>query len=129
MIWIKSKYLRNIHTEEMILGNCYKRIMMKWASNYIQDKRRMGSKYGRFIKKLMKTKKATVPCKKPVDVKILLRDLIANLVQNVINFYKGNGIIELKPEMFWYYLGEFSLTYKRVSHNKYMEHLKKINFF
>ena len=50
------------------------------------------------------------------------------MVQSAINFYKGNGNIEIKPEMVGYYLGEFSLTYKRMSHNKHMEHLKKINF-
>ena len=37
----------------------------------------MGSKYDRFIKKLMKTKKATVLDEKPVTIKVLLRDRIA----------------------------------------------------
>lgn len=37
----------------------------------------MGYKYGRFIKKLMKTKKAIVLGEKPVAVKALLRDPIS----------------------------------------------------
>ena len=49
-------------------------------------KRRMCSKYGRFIKKLMKTKKATVLVEKTVIVKALLRNRIANMVKSVINF-------------------------------------------
>ena len=39
--------------------------------------RRMGSKYGRFIKKLTKTKKATVLGEKTVTIKALLRVRIA----------------------------------------------------
>ena len=42
------------------------------------------------------------------------------MIQSVINVHKGNGYsnIEVKPEMIGYYLGEFAVTYKRVSHGK-----------
>ena len=50
------------------------------------------------------------------------------MVQKAINFYKGNGNIEIKPEMVGYYLCEYALIYKRVSHNKHMEHSKKMKF-
>lgn len=51
------------------------------------------------------------------------------MVQNAINFYKGNGNIEIKPELVGYYLCEFALIYKIVSQNKHMEHLKRKTFF
>ena len=85
-------------------------------------RRKMGSKYARFINKLLEAKKNTAPGDKPAAVKTHLRDCIVlpTMVQSVINIHKGNGYsnIEVKPEMIGYYLGEFALTYKRVSHGK-----------
>jgi len=85
-------------------------------------RRKMGSKYARFINKLLDTKKHTGQGEKPAAVKTHLRDCIVlpSMVQSVINIHKGNGYsnIEVKPEMIGYYLGEFALTYKRVSHGK-----------
>ena len=58
----------------------------------------------------------------PAAVKTHLRDCIVlpSMVQSVINIHKGNGYtnVEVKPEMIGYYLGEFAITYKRVSHGK-----------
>ena len=85
-------------------------------------RRKMGTKYARFINKLLETKKHTAQGEKPAAVKTHLRDCIVlpSMVQSVINIHKGNGYsnIEVKPEMIGYYLGEFALTYKRVSHGK-----------
>ena len=85
-------------------------------------RRKMGSKYARFINKLLDTKKHTGQGEKPAAVKTHLRDCIVlpSMVQSVINIHKGNGYsnIEVKPEMIGYYLGEFAITYKRVSHGK-----------
>ena len=85
-------------------------------------RRKMGTKYARFINKLLDTKKNTAPGEKPAAVKTHLRDCIVlpSMVQSVINIHKGNGYsnIEVKPEMIGYYLGEFAITYKRVSHGK-----------
>ena len=85
-------------------------------------RRKMGTKYARFIKKLLEAKRITPPGEKPAAVKTHLRDCIVlpNMVQSVINIHKGNGYsnVEIKPEMIGYYLGEFALTYKRVSHGK-----------
>ena len=85
-------------------------------------RRKMGSKYARFINKLLDTKKNTAQGEKPAAVKTHLRDCIVlpSMVQSVINIHKGNGYsnIEVKPEMIGYYLGEFAITYKRVSHGK-----------
>ena len=85
-------------------------------------RRKMGTKYARFINKLLDTKKHTAQGEKPAAVKTHLRDCIVlpSMVQSVINIHKGNGYsnIEVKPEMIGYYLGEFAITYKRVSHGK-----------
>jgi small subunit ribosomal protein S15e len=85
-------------------------------------RRKMGSKYARFINKLLDAKKHTGTGEKPAAVKTHLRDCIVlpSMVQSVINIHKGNGYsnIEVKPEMIGYYLGEFAITYKRVSHGK-----------
>ena len=85
-------------------------------------RRKMGSKYARFINKLLEAKKHTAAGDKPAAVKTHLRDCIVlpSMVQSVINIHKGNGYsnIEVKPEMIGYYLGEFAVTYKRESHGK-----------
>lgn len=85
-------------------------------------KRKMGAKYGRFIKKLLDVKKETAPGEKPATVKTHLRDCIVlpSMVQSVISVHNGKGYnnIEVKPEMIGYYLGEFAMTYKKVSHGK-----------
>ena len=85
-------------------------------------RRKMGTKYARFINKLLDAKKHTAQGEKPVAIKTHLRDCIVlpSMVQSVINIHKGNGYsnIEVKPEMIGYYLGEFAITYKRVSHGK-----------
>ena len=85
-------------------------------------RRKMGTKYARFINKLLDAKKHTGQGEKPVAIKTHLRDCIVlpSMVQSVINIHKGNGYsnIEVKPEMIGYYLGEFAITYKRVSHGK-----------
>ena len=85
-------------------------------------RRKMGAKYGRFIKKLLEVKAETAQGEKPAAVKTHLRDCIVlpSMVQSVINVHNGKGYnsIEVKPEMIGYYLGEFAMTYKRVSHGK-----------
>ena len=85
-------------------------------------RRKMGKQYGRFIKKLLEIKAATNPGEKPAPLKTHLRDCIVlpSMVQSVINVHNGKGYnsIEVKPEMIGYYLGEFGMTYKRVTHGK-----------
>ena len=85
-------------------------------------KRKMGAKYGRFIKKLVDVKKETGPGEKPAAVKTHLRNCIVlpTMVQSVVSVHNGKGYnsIEVKPEMIGYYLGEFAMTYKKVSHGK-----------
>ena len=85
-------------------------------------KRKMGKQYGRFIKKLLEVKKEANQGEKPAPIKTHLRDCIVlpSMVQSIINVHNGKGYnsIEVKPEMIGYYLGEFGMTYKRVTHGK-----------
>ena len=85
-------------------------------------RRKMGAKYGRFIKKLLDIKNETAPGEKPAAVKTHLRNCIVlpSMVQSIVNIHNGKGYnsIEVKPEMIGYYLGEFAMTYKRVSHGR-----------
>ena len=85
-------------------------------------KRKMGKQYGRFIKKLMDVKKEAPQGEKPAPVKTHLRDCIVlpSMVQSIINIHNGKAYnsVEVKPEMIGYYLGEFAMTYKKVSHGK-----------
>ena len=85
-------------------------------------RRKMGAKYGRFIKKLIEVKKETKPGEKPAPVKTHLRNCIVlpSMIQSIVNIHNGKGYnsIEIKPEMIGYYLGEFAMTYKRVSHGR-----------
>ena len=70
-------------------------------------RRKMGTKYARFINKLLDTKKHTAQGEKPAAVKTHLRDCIVlpSMVQSVINIHKGNGYSNIE-------------VYKRVSHGK-----------
>jgi small subunit ribosomal protein S15e len=85
-------------------------------------RRKLDPKYGRFLKKIMEAKKKCPAGEKPKPVKTHLRDCIVlpQMVQGMINIHTGNKFnsVEVKPEMIGYYLGEFSMTYKRVTHGK-----------
>jgi small subunit ribosomal protein S15e len=85
-------------------------------------KRKLHPKYGRFIKKLIEIKKRCGKEDKPRAVKTHLRDCIVlpSMVASIVNVHTGKAFntVEIKPEMIGYYLGEFSMTYKRVTHGK-----------
>ncbi len=78
--------------------------------------------YGRFIKKLSEVKTKVPVGEKPRPIKTHLRDCIVlpSMVQSVINIHTGKAFqsIEVRPEMIGYYLGEFAMSYKRVSHGR-----------
>ena len=70
----------------------------------------------------MDSKKGLAVGEKPKAIKTHLRDCIVlpQMVNGIINIHTGNKFnsVEVKPEMIGYYLGEFSMTYKRVTHGK-----------
>jgi small subunit ribosomal protein S15e len=85
-------------------------------------RRKLHPRYGRFIKKLVEAKKKCSVGEKPKAIKTHLRDCIVlpSMVQSIVNVHNGKGFssIEIKPEMIGFYLGEFAMTYKRVTHGK-----------
>ena len=85
-------------------------------------RRKMPQRYGKFLKKLMDVKKTCPVGEKPKAIKTHLRDCIVlpSMVQSMVNIHTGRGfnLVEIKPEMIGYYLGEFAMTYKRVTHGK-----------
>ena len=85
-------------------------------------KRKMHPRYARFIKKLVDVKKNTQQGEKPKAIKTHLRDCIVlpSMVQSMVNIHTGKAFatVEIKPEMIGYYLGEFAMSYKRVTHGK-----------
>jgi small subunit ribosomal protein S15e len=68
------------------------------------------------INKLRAAKKAAPPGEKPAVVKTHLRNMVIlpEMIGSVIGVYNGKvfNIVEIKPDMVGYYLGEFSITYK-----------------
>ena len=74
------------------------------------------------IKKLRKAKKEASPEEKPTVVKTHLRDMIIvpEMIGSIIGVHNGKTFnqVEIKPEMVGFYLGEFSITYKPVTHGK-----------
>ena len=74
------------------------------------------------IKRLRKEKTKVAPGEKPDTVKTHLRDMIIvpEMIGSQIGVYNGKvfNTIEIKPEMCGHYLGEFSITYKPVSHGR-----------
>jgi small subunit ribosomal protein S15e len=85
-------------------------------------RRRLHARYGRFVKRLLDAKANTPAGEKPKAIKTHLRDCIVlpSMVQSVVNIHTGKAFasVEIKPEMIGHYLGEFSMTYKRVVHGK-----------
>lgn len=87
--------------------------------------RGMGGQYNRLNKKLRASKLAAQskgPHEKPVPVKTHLRNMIVlpDMIGSVVAVYNGKhfNIVEVKPAMVGRYLGEFSITYKPVSHGR-----------
>jgi small subunit ribosomal protein S15e len=85
-------------------------------------RRKLDPKYRRFLKRVMDSKKGLAVGEKPKAIKTHLRDCIVlpQMINGLINIHTGNKFnqVEIKPEMIGYYLGEFSMTYKRVTHGK-----------
>jgi small subunit ribosomal protein S15e len=85
----------------------------------------MGGQYNRLTKKLRASKllaQSKGPHEKPVPVKTHLRNMIVlpDMIGSIVAVYNGKhfNIVEVKPAMVGRYLGEFSITYKPVSHGR-----------
>ena len=80
------------------------------------------TKHDRLVKKLIKVKAATKAGDKPKMVKTHCRNklILPNMIGSVVGVYNGKSYVtvEIKPEMLGHYLGEFSITYKPVTHGR-----------
>jgi len=76
----------------------------------------------KLLKRLRKAKKDAVGEERPKTIKTHLRDyiILPEMVGSIVGVYNGLGFtqVEVKPDMIGHYLGEFSITYKPVSHGK-----------
>ena len=74
------------------------------------------------IKRLRKAKAETPENERPNPVKTHLRNMIVvpEMIGSVVGVYNGRNFnnVEIKAEMIGHYLGEFSLTYQPVKHNR-----------
>jgi len=74
----------------------------------------------KLLKKVRKAKKLIQEGKNPPKIKTHARDMVIlpEMVGLVIHVYNGREFVpvEIKPEMIGHFLGEFSLTTKRVIH-------------
>eukprot|EP01088_Endostelium_zonatum_P022321 TRINITY_DN9476_c0_g1_i1.p1 TRINITY_DN9476_c0_g1~~TRINITY_DN9476_c0_g1_i1.p1 ORF type:complete len:145 (-),score=45.94 TRINITY_DN9476_c0_g1_i1:108-542(-) len=75
-----------------------------------------------FLKKLRDAKKSAGKGEKPKAIKTHLRNMVVvpEMIGSVVGVHNGKDFnaVEIKPEMIGHYLGEFSITYKPVSHGK-----------
>ena len=74
------------------------------------------------VKKLREAKKGCSIGEKPAHVKTHLRNMIIvpEMIGSIVAVYNGKvfNAVEVKGEMVGHYLGEFSITYKPVTHGK-----------
>ena len=88
-------------------------------------RRGISFKYNQLKKKLLAAKRECAkkgPHEKPTPVKTHLRNMIVlpDMIGSIVAVYNGKhfNIVEVKPAMVGHYLGEFSITYKPVSHGR-----------
>ena len=118
----KKQMYRGIEINDLIdmkLPNVVKLLGSRQRRRYARG---MQKKYDTLLKKVQK---AIIECEegeKPKGVKTHLRNAIVlpQMVGSVIEVYRGNNFVpvEIKCDMIGHYLGEFSMTYKPVSHGK-----------
>lgn len=87
-------------------------------------KRGLSQKQRSFIERLQKAKAAANADlgEKPAPVRTHLRNLVIlpEMVGGVVGIHNGKDFtnVEIRAEMIGHYLGEFSITYKPVRHNR-----------
>ena len=85
-------------------------------------KRGLTRKPMKLVKKLRKAKKEATGGEKPETVRTHLRNMVIvpEMIGSVVGVYNGKvfNTVEIKPEMVGTYLGEYSITYRPVSHGR-----------
>ena len=85
-------------------------------------KRGLTRKPMKLVKKLRKAKKEATGGEKPETVRTHLRNMVIvpEMIGSVVGVYNGKvfNTVEIKPEMVGTHLGEYSITYRPVSHGR-----------
>ena len=113
---------RGIELDKLLEMKMEELVKLFRARHRRRFRRGLPQKYARFINKLKKSKKAAVVGEKPKTIKTQYRNciIVPEMVHSVVGIYNGKKFndVEIKPEMIGHYLGEFSVTYKPITHGK-----------
>ncbi len=119
----KNMY-RGVELSEVLDKPINEIVSMLNARQRRRYKRGVPKKYESLLKKLRKSKEtaAKTEGEKPKGVKTHLRNCIVTpeMVGSLVEVYSGKTFVpvEVKADMIGYFLGEFSLSYKPVTHGK-----------
>ena len=120
----RKNMFRGIELSEVLEKSTTEIVAMLNARQRRRYKRGVPKKYESLLKKLRKSKEAAakVEGEKPKGVKTHLRNCIVTpeMVGSVVEVYSGKTFVpvEVKADMIGYFLAEFSLSYKPVTHGK-----------
>eukprot|EP01062_Namystynia_karyoxenos_P059955 TRINITY_DN5138_c0_g1_i12.p2 TRINITY_DN5138_c0_g1~~TRINITY_DN5138_c0_g1_i12.p2 ORF type:complete len:174 (+),score=83.50 TRINITY_DN5138_c0_g1_i12:77-523(+) len=113
---------RGIETEDLIKLPNEKLAQLVPARARRRFQRGLKRKPMALIKKLRKAKKDVPVGEKPPGVKTHLRNMIVvpEMIGSVVAIYNGKVFnqVEVKGDMVGHYLGEFSISYKPVTHGR-----------
>jgi small subunit ribosomal protein S15e len=119
----KNMY-RGVELSEVLDKPINEIVSMLNARQRRRYKRGVPKKYESLLKKLRKSKEtaAKTEGEKPKGVKTHLRNCIVTpeMVGSLVEVYSGKTFVpvEVKADMIGYFLAEFSLSYKPVTHGK-----------
>ena len=117
----KSMY-RGIELTELMDMKIHSVVKLLKSRQRRRFSRGLAKKYDTLLKKVKNAKANCGVGERPKGVKTHLRNAIVlpEMVGSIIEVYRGNEFVpvEIKADMIGHYLGEFSLTYKPVTHGK-----------
>eukprot|EP01065_Artemidia_motanka_P049594 TRINITY_DN825_c0_g1_i2.p1 TRINITY_DN825_c0_g1~~TRINITY_DN825_c0_g1_i2.p1 ORF type:complete len:171 (+),score=59.04 TRINITY_DN825_c0_g1_i2:57-515(+) len=113
---------RGIETDDLIQVPNEKLVTLVPARARRRFQRGLSRKPMALVKKLRKAKKEAVEGEKPAPVKTHLRNMIIipEMIGSIVGVYNGKvfTLVEIRCDMVGHYLGEFSITYKPVTHGR-----------
>ena len=117
----KSMY-RGIELHDLVDMNIHNVVKLFNSRQRRRYSRGIQKKYDTLLKKLRHAKAVLADGEKPKPVRTHLRNaiILPEMVGSVVEVYRGNEFVpvEIKSDMIGTYLGEYSMTYKPVTHGK-----------
>eukprot|EP00754_Rhynchopus_humris_P007707 Rhum_TRINITY_DN13538_c0_g1::Rhum_TRINITY_DN13538_c0_g1_i1::g.61087::m.61087/K02958/RP-S15e, RPS15; small subunit ribosomal protein S15e len=118
----KKFTFRGVETEELLKRSNEELAEMVTARARRRFQRGLKRKPMALIKKLRKAKQECAVGDKPSHVKTHLRNMIIvpEMIGSIVAIYNGKvfNAVEIKGDMIGHYLGEFSISYKPVTHGR-----------